>query len=100
MTAIEPATDLTAAHRDLQDRARRFVEDVLIPREEMAERAGGVLPPAEVDVIRRGAMEARLHGGVHASEHGGRGRSAVGGGLGKCTGRGAAYTPVWRHQSR
>src|SRR4051794_41899797 len=81
MTAIEPATDLTAAHRDLQERARRFVEDVLIPREEMAERAGGVLPRAEVDVIRRAAVEARLVGGLHAVEHGGQGWSHVEGWL-------------------
>jgi acyl-CoA dehydrogenase len=75
MTAIEPAMDLTAAQRELQERARRFVEDVLIPREEMAERAGGILPPAEVDVIRRAAAEARLVGGLHAVEHGGQGWS-------------------------
>src|SRR3954453_5450841 len=77
MTAMEPAVDLTAAQRDLQERARRFVEDVLIPREEMAERAGGIVPPAEVDVIRRAAAEARLVGGLHAVEHGGQGWSHV-----------------------
>jgi acyl-CoA dehydrogenase len=73
MTAVEPGLDLTDAQRELQERARRFVEDVLIPREEMAERAGGVLPPAEVDVIRRAAIDARLVGGLHAVEHGGQG---------------------------
>ena len=76
MTAVEPL-ELTAAQRELQERARRFVEDVLMPREEMAERAGGVLPPAEVDVIRRAAVDARLHGGLHAVEHGGQGWSHV-----------------------
>src|SRR3954462_3293956 len=79
MTAIEPAApiELSAPQRDLQDRARRFVEDGLIPREEMAERAGGVLPAAEVDVIRRAAVDARLNGGLHAVEHGGQAWSHV-----------------------
>jgi acyl-CoA dehydrogenase len=79
VTAIEPFApgELTAAQRDLQERARRFVEDVLIPREEMAERAGGRLPPAEIDVIRRASVDARLHGGLHAVEHGGQGWSHV-----------------------
>src|SRR4051812_29557647 len=76
MTAIE-TLEPTTSQRELQERARRFVEDVLIPREEMAERAGGVLPPAEVDVIRRAAVDARLHGGLHAVEHGGQGWSHV-----------------------
>jgi acyl-CoA dehydrogenase len=65
VTAVEPL-ELTASQRELQERARRFVEDVLIPREEMAERAGGVLPAPEVDVIRCAAVDARLHGGLHA----------------------------------
>jgi acyl-CoA dehydrogenase len=68
-----PTLELSPEQREVQERARRFVEDVLIPREEMAERAGGRLPPAEVDVIRRAAMDARLHGGLHAPEHGGQG---------------------------
>ena len=79
MTLMESrrAGELTAAQSELRDRARRFVEEELIPREEMAERAGGVLPPAEVDVIRRAATEARLVGGLHAVEHGGQAWSHV-----------------------
>ena len=79
MTAIETAgmTGPTPAQAELQARARRFVDDVLIPREEMAERAGGVLPPAEVEAIRRAALDARLNGGLHAVEHGGQGWSHV-----------------------
>jgi len=72
-----PTLELTAAQRELQERARRFVDEVLVPREEAAERAGGRLPPAEIDVIRRAAIEARLHGGRHAVEHGGQGWSHV-----------------------
>jgi acyl-CoA dehydrogenase len=77
MTAVEPMMELTDAQRELQERARRFVEDVLMPREEMAERSGGVLSAAEVDVIRRAAMDARLNGGMHSVEHGGQGWSHV-----------------------
>jgi alkylation response protein AidB-like acyl-CoA dehydrogenase len=80
VTAIE-ALGSSDAQRELQERARRFVEDVLIPREEMAERAGGVLPPAEVEAIRHAAVAARLHGGLHAVEHGGQGWSHVEWGL-------------------
>ncbi len=71
------ATGPTPVQAELQARARRFVDDVLIPREEMAERAGGVLPPAEVEAIRRAALDARLNGGLHAVEHGGQGWSHV-----------------------
>jgi acyl-CoA dehydrogenase len=56
-----------------QDRARRFVDDVLIPLEEKAERASGRLPQADVDRIRSAALEAGLAGGLHKREHGGQG---------------------------
>jgi acyl-CoA dehydrogenase len=58
---------------DLQERARRFVEDVLIPNEELAERSGGDVPRELVDRIRREATRAGLSGGLHAREHGGQG---------------------------
>ena len=79
MTLIETpgAGELTAAQAELRERARRFVEDELIPREEMAERAGGVLPEGEVDAVRKAAVAARLNGGLHAVEHGGQGWSHV-----------------------
>src|SRR4051794_37901167 len=47
----------------------------------MAERAGGRLPPAEVDAIRAAAIAARLHGGLHAPERGGQGWTKVQWGL-------------------
>jgi acyl-CoA dehydrogenase len=62
---------------DVQTRARAFVEEVLIPREVAAERAGGRLPSEEVEVIRREALERGLAGGRHAVEHGGQGWSTV-----------------------
>src|SRR5436190_10491371 len=58
---------------DLQERARRFAEEVLMPLEEEAERRGGRLPDAVVGEIKREAMAARLQGGLHAAEHGGQG---------------------------
>jgi alkylation response protein AidB-like acyl-CoA dehydrogenase len=55
------------------DRARAFVEQVLMPLEEKAERAHGRLPSGDVARIRSAALDARLAGGLHAVEHGGQG---------------------------
>jgi acyl-CoA dehydrogenase len=74
VSAPEP---ISAQARPLPDapaeRARRFVDEVLIPLEEKAERAGGRLPEADVERIRATSMEAGLAGGLHAREHGGQG---------------------------
>src|SRR6201991_4519077 len=59
------------------ERARAFVDEVLIPREVAAERAGGRLPEDEVPLSRREALERRLGGGLHSAEHGGQGWSHV-----------------------
>jgi acyl-CoA dehydrogenase len=67
------ATDFTPDELDLQDRARRFVEDVLIPNEELAERSGGKIPDELKQRIKREAIEARLSGGLHSPEYGGQG---------------------------
>jgi acyl-CoA dehydrogenase len=67
------AADLTSEQLDLQERARRFVDEVLIPNEELAERNGGRIPDELKQRIRREAIEARLSGGLHAPEHGGQG---------------------------
>jgi len=58
---------------DVVSRARTFVEDVLIPLEEKAERARGRLPEEDVARIRAAGVEAGLAGGLHAVEHGGQG---------------------------
>jgi acyl-CoA dehydrogenase len=58
---------------DLVTRARSFVEEVLIPLEEKAERARGRLPAEDVARIRSEALAAGLAGGLHAREHGGQG---------------------------
>jgi len=72
MTATPmPETDPDA----IAERARRFVDEQLIPREQAAEAAGGRLPAAEVAAIRAAGLEAGLAGGLHAVEHGGQGWS-------------------------
>jgi acyl-CoA dehydrogenase len=70
---IDLSTDQTA----LQARARAFVEDVLMPLEIPAERAGGDLPRADVQRIVDESIERGLSGGTHAVEHGGQGWSTV-----------------------
>ena len=58
---------------DLRKRARRFVDEVLIPNEELAERSGGRIPDELVQRIKHEAVDAGLSGGLHAREHGGQG---------------------------
>ncbi len=67
---------LTPEQRELRDRAARYVDSVLIPLEERAERAGGPLPADAVAHVKQAAREARLVGGNHAVVHGGQGWSA------------------------
>jgi alkylation response protein AidB-like acyl-CoA dehydrogenase len=57
----------------LQERARRFTDEVLIPLEVEAEMADGKLPDEAVDRVKREALAAGLTGGLHAREHGGQG---------------------------
>ena len=61
-----PATDLV-------ERARRFVDELLIPNEELAERSGGKIPEELRERIKRESIEAGLSGGLHAAGHGGQG---------------------------
>jgi acyl-CoA dehydrogenase len=68
---------LSAEQQGLAERARRFVDEVLLPHEVAAERAGGRLPDDVVAHIRAAALDAGLTGGRHAVEHGGQGWSAV-----------------------
>ena len=64
---------LTPEQLDLQKRARRFVDELLIPNEELAELGGGNIPEELKQRIKREAIDARLSGGLHAPEHGGQG---------------------------
>ena len=69
--------ELTAEQEDLRERARRFVDEVLIPNEELAERSGGRIPAELKQRIKRESIDAGLSGGLHAREHGGQGWSRL-----------------------
>ncbi|MCZ3386768.1 MAG: acyl-CoA dehydrogenase family protein, partial [Actinomycetia bacterium] len=61
----------------LQQRARNYVDTVLIPLEQKAELAGGPLPDDDVRRIRESALDQGLAGGLHAPEYGGQGWSTT-----------------------
>src|SRR3954463_2647908 len=69
--------ELDGAALALQEGARRFAEDVLMPLEEEAERRGGGPGAEGVAEVKRKAIEAGLAGGLHAPEHGGQGWSRL-----------------------
>ena len=51
----------------------RFVEEVLIPLEEEAERAAAGFRDETIDRVKRAAIEAGLNGALHPPEYGGQG---------------------------
>ncbi len=63
---------LSPAQLELQARARAYVVDHLQPIEAEFERAGGRLPAATRDELKRAAIDARLHGGSFPRELGGQ----------------------------
>jgi alkylation response protein AidB-like acyl-CoA dehydrogenase len=65
--------ELTPELAELRDRARRFVDEVLIPHEEEAERLHGRLSQETIDLIKREAIAAKLNGFLHSPEFGGQG---------------------------
>jgi acyl-CoA dehydrogenase len=69
--------ELTPELSELRERARRFVDEVLIPLEQEAERAGGRLPPETIGRVKREGIAARLNGGLHSPEYGGQGWSRL-----------------------
>lgn len=68
-----PAATFDDATLELQERARRFTDEVLIPLEQEAEALDGKLPPEQVERVKREALAAGLTGGLHSPEHGGQG---------------------------
>ncbi len=74
-TTTSAANELTTEQQDLRERARTFVEDVLMPLENEAEERAGALPEHTIDEIKQAAIAARLHGGRVPVEHGGQGWS-------------------------
>ena len=77
ISAAAAPDELTPEQLELQQRARTFVEDVLMPLEEEAERSGGRLAEETVRDIRREAIAARLQGGRFSPEYGGQGWSML-----------------------
>ena len=71
--ATQLATDFTPEELELQERARHFVDRVLIPHEQEAELAGGKISEELHARIKEEAVEARLSGGLHSPEYGGQG---------------------------
>ncbi len=76
-TEFDAPAAFSPAELDLQARARRFVDEVLIPNEQLAERSGGKIPSELKARIAREAVAAGLSGGLHAVEHGGQGWTKV-----------------------
>ncbi len=72
-----PFEELSPELLELQQRARTFVEDMLMPLELEAEERGGALPEQTVDAIKREAIAARLNGGRFGRELGGQGWSML-----------------------
>jgi alkylation response protein AidB-like acyl-CoA dehydrogenase len=68
---------LSPDQRALGDRVRRFVTEVLQPREVEFERAGGRVPREWGNAIRKAALEANLQGGSFPRELGGQGWTAL-----------------------
>ena len=68
---------LDEAAIDLRQRARKFVDEVLIPLEQEAELLHGRLPDEAVRMVREKALATGLTGGLHKPEHGGQGWSKV-----------------------
>ena len=74
-TTTTAEAQLTPELLELQERARDFVQRVLMPLENEAEKRGGALPDETVAKIKQEAIAARLHGGRVPVEHGGQGWS-------------------------
>jgi acyl-CoA dehydrogenase len=78
--ATEPAAgrlalplELDPEQAELRDRARTFIDEVVIPREQKAERHGGRLPAEDIETVKREGIAAGLNGGLHSPEYGGQG---------------------------
>jgi acyl-CoA dehydrogenase len=80
--ATEPSTaagtlsvplELSPDQAELQQRARTFVDEIVIPLETKAEQNAGRLPAEDVERVKQAGIEARLNGGLHSPEYGGQG---------------------------
>jgi acyl-CoA dehydrogenase len=62
---------------ELQERARRFVDEEIIPLEQEAERNYGRLPEEKIARVKQSGIDAGLNGGQHSTEYGGQGWSLL-----------------------
>jgi acyl-CoA dehydrogenase len=69
--------ELPPATRELQERARKFVDEHVIPLEQEAERLYGRLPQEKIDAVKQAGIDAGLNGGQHSPEYGGQGWSLL-----------------------
>ncbi len=69
--------ELPAETKQLQERARAFVEEHVIPLEQEAERLYGRLPQEKIAAVKQAGIEAGLNGGQHLPEFGGQGWSTL-----------------------
>ena len=78
-TVVSPNAphELDSRQLELQQRARAFVENVLMPLEVEAEERGGALPAEIIDAIKREAIAAHLNGGRFSPQVGGQGWSML-----------------------
>src|SRR5579875_834364 len=74
-TAADPTAQFTDDQLALQQRAREFVDTVLIPLEQRAEAGHGRLDDETVTRIQQAAIAANLHGGRIPASRGGQGWS-------------------------
>jgi len=103
------ATSFDDATLELQERARRYTDDVLIPLEQEAEAGDGRLSAEAIERVKREALAADLVGGLHAREYGGQEWTLTQAALvweqfGRSTNAIHWHVPnaynVWRHASR
>ncbi len=69
--------ELPPETRELQERARTFVDEHVIPLEQEAERLYGRLPQEKIDAVKQAGIDAGLNGGQHSTEYGGQGWSLL-----------------------
>jgi acyl-CoA dehydrogenase len=69
--------ELSPELEELQNRARKFVDEELIPLEEEAERLHGRLPAETIAHLKEAGIAAGLNGGLHSPEFGGQGWSRL-----------------------
>jgi acyl-CoA dehydrogenase len=75
--AVSLPLELSPELEELQMRARKFVDEELIPLEEEAERLHGRLPAETIAHLKEAGIAAGLNGGLHSPEFGGQGWSRL-----------------------